>query len=498
MYFGGIFACPKAKEAIAFLKLRVGIKETETMDEDLDKLGQILDDQIQDETYISFSRNPYSCQAVKVETLGSLFSSCKSMDSEILVRTIKKKLNIPPKVEVGATWRTLKNKKKQQYPWNLEYPPPQAIHLEIDANYAPRYYDAFSELFGTGSEVRILGTQMRLVPCPSSPKGIGLPDNQMTNILIMHAKQQYFTNEHTVRLENNHIRQLDLYAEGPHGKGTLREWIMQQKPKNNDSKRIFVSIDKSWNKSSFVAVVVKEHYQEAINILNRMVPECLKRFGDRAYYWFTNMGIEIYKDVEWDPNTCTTTSKNDTKQALLVDEDIYEMGQDWKKKAEELANSKIPKRRPDEAATATLGISKPRDTRADDSDVRSFRSILRTGKYTHFAPDTKQGKDTAKDKDNVSEMSTSTKDQQETHNEQQDQNDDVSTTSTVNTTESTKIKLHEAQESNQQLLEMNQQLLDNKEQMLQEQEQLWKEMERLRMMVYSSRSTNRNKKQGTL
>ena len=205
MYFGGIFACPKAKEATAFLKLRVGIKDTDTMDNDIDQMGQILDDHIQDEMYISFSRNPYACQAVKVETLGSLFSSTRSMDSEILVRAIKKELEIPPKVELGATWRTLKNEKKQQYAWNSDYPPSQAIHLEIDANYAPKYYDAFSELFGTGSPVRILGTQMRLVPCPASPKGIGLSDNQMTNILIMHSKQQYFTNEHTICVENNHI-----------------------------------------------------------------------------------------------------------------------------------------------------------------------------------------------------------------------------------------------------------------------------------------------------
>ena len=140
MYFGGNFACPRAKEVISFLKLRIGIIDLGTMENDLDELGALLYDHFEDEQYISLGRNPYACQTVRVKTLGSLYVLTRLMDFQILVRAI--------------TWQILKNERKQQYPWNLDYPPPQALHVEINANYAPQYYNAFSELFRLGSEFR--------------------------------------------------------------------------------------------------------------------------------------------------------------------------------------------------------------------------------------------------------------------------------------------------------------------------------------------------------
>ena len=71
--------------------------------------------------------------------------------------------------------------------------------------------------------------------------------------------------------------------------------------------------------------------------------------------------------------------------------------------------------------------------------------------------------------------------------------DDVSTTLTVQTTESTQIRLHEAQSSNQQLVELNSKLLEDKQRMLEEQEKTRKEMEDLRKMMENLKQAQETK-----
>ena len=66
-------------------------------------------------------------------------------------------------------------------------------------------------------------------------------------------------------------------------------------------------------------------------------------------------------------------------------------------------------------------------------------------------------------------------------------NDNISTTSTVKMTKSTRVRLKEAQESNQELVEMNSKLLEDKKRMLVEQEQARAKMEQLQQMMQNMR-----------
>jgi hypothetical protein len=79
---------------------------------ELEEMGQELSESIAEEIGIFLSKNPYACQAVKVECIGWFFGSTKSIDSKKLVPALKEKLQIPDHVAIGVQWRTIKKENK--------------------------------------------------------------------------------------------------------------------------------------------------------------------------------------------------------------------------------------------------------------------------------------------------------------------------------------------------------------------------------------------------
>jgi hypothetical protein len=317
-------------------------------------------------------RNPYACQAVKSECLGWFYGSVKSIDSKVLVKKIIKAFNIPKNVSVGIQWRALKDENRKNYRWDPDNPPPQALHLDVDHNYAAAYAKPAGKLWRKGASKRVNGLQLRIIPCLGSARAIGLSDEQNTNCSLMSAKQQYFANSHTNRLESTHILNLDVEVESM----TLRRYLMSRAPKNEILQRLFVTVDKSWKGGTHTIITVKPYAAEAVKALSYMIPECIHIYGQAAAtLWFTTPGLLAYQNVKWDPSKRSTTSQSDRAARALVDEDLFGIGTTWK------LNAAVLKGTPQRPSTNSAAKAPPQPvqaalhSRATDHDVRSFGSI---------------------------------------------------------------------------------------------------------------------------
>jgi hypothetical protein len=235
-------------------------------------------------------------------------------------------LKIPAYVPIGIQWRTIKNENKKNYEWKEDKFPPQALHLDIDNNHTTRYTDAAAKLWKKGATNRVHGLQMRLIPCFGSNRAVAVSENEKHNMKLMAAKQQFFVNSYTVKIDNAHIMSLD----DPIHNATLRKYFMSRAPKASVIQRLFVSVDKSWKGNEFALVTVKPYAAEAIKALNCMIPECSHLYGvEAAKRWYSNAGLLAYQDVTWDPTKQSTTSHQDQETKALVDEDMFQIGTNW-------------------------------------------------------------------------------------------------------------------------------------------------------------------------
>jgi hypothetical protein len=143
----------------------------------------------------------------------------------------------------------------------------------------------------------------------------------------MMAKQQYFTNQHTLCVENSHILNLDVKVDSM----TLRRYLMSRAPHTEVLQRLFVAIDKSWKGETYTLITVQPCAAEATRALNNMIPECVHEYGiEAAKKWFTNICLEAYRQVKWDPSKRSTTSQQDRETRALVEEDLFGIGTNWK------------------------------------------------------------------------------------------------------------------------------------------------------------------------
>jgi hypothetical protein len=138
-YFSGYPNPKRGKPSKVYLKVRFVTKVPADLPSPLTQLGQELSEGIAEEMTVTLAKNCYACQAVKVECIGWFFGSTKSIDSQKLVPATGKTLQIPAYVAIGLQWRTIKNENRKNYVWDEDATPPQALHIDIDHNYANRY-----------------------------------------------------------------------------------------------------------------------------------------------------------------------------------------------------------------------------------------------------------------------------------------------------------------------------------------------------------------------
>ena len=374
----------KNKEEQLYLKVRFTTKQAKDLPFPLADLGKEIADSLEDKLQIRIFRNPYACQATKVTTLGWLWGSTKNLSESTLLPEIKKELKIPNNVAIGLQWRTIKNDKGRNYKWSENHkPPPQAIHIDMDEDYAPQFAGKMAKLFRKGSKKKPLSLHLRLVPCFSGYNSIAMDDKQRENTLLMAQKQHYFVNEHTTTLTSSHIQALDTPVSAIDNI-TLRQFLMGRAPENLCTQRLFVSVDKSWRPGNeHILVVPRIYSSQAIRILNNMIPECLFLYGEQASKWFTTTGLQAFKDVKWDRKTGKSTSQHAQETEAMVNEfDAFGMGNEWREATipgQEI-DGKISQR-PQLATqqnnnTNEATVQELLTQRANSSDIKSLGSIF--------------------------------------------------------------------------------------------------------------------------
>jgi hypothetical protein len=150
---------------------------------------------------------------------------------------------------------------------------------------------------------------------------------------------------------------------------------MSRAPKTSVIQRLFVSVDKSWRGNDFTLITVKPYAAEAVKALNCMIPECLHYYGEEAVKaWHSNAGLLAYKNVNWDPTKQSTTSHQDYATQALVEEDLFQIGSNWKMEAPIMQpQANCDKQQAQQKNYTVENLLASRNT---DTNVRSFGSAF--------------------------------------------------------------------------------------------------------------------------
>ena len=435
-------------------------------------LGQNLEN-LKDMFGFHLTANPIPCQSTRVSTIGWGYGTVKSTNADILASELRKALQIPEYISFGIQWRTIADQHGKKYPWpkdDADPRPPQALHFDMDDAYVAAWQAKFAKLFKKGSRKRVLHLQMRLVPCFTSQLGQTVSDVARKGIVYMAQKQAHLINNHIAKLTNTHILELD-HPVGDHY--TLRRYLMNKAPAHSVTARVFVSTDKAYRGTDHVLVTPKKYSEQALRILNNMIPECFHLFGPEAARWFTTTGLVAYKDTKWDPVNNVSTSIHDDIVNDLLDEDLWEMGDSWKSMPEptlETLNTNPANQ---------ITISNILDARAQqgvNEETESFGDIYgRSHSGTTIAPNRPSPQAaTAGRGNNRRVMFGDTSTEPGNHNRADDGT--ISTVATEVTTMSTRRTLRDQ-------LAINESLRNEGNQIAQERDQLRAELERLQAQL---------------
>ena len=441
---------------------------------DLSKLGDALLHAFSDLPFeVRFGRQPLHCQATKTACLGWLYGSTKSISEDTFLPAIRQALNIPTTVALGIQWRAISDKFGKRPPFDRDNPSPSAIHVDIDSRHAPTYQRAASNLWRHYDRQKDRpklpnDIQLRLVPCFSSAQCRSLTATATANITLMSSKQQFFITERIERLEVPFILLLDTPLSADNDI-TLRRAIMSRSPKNDPSKRLIHNIDFGWQDSRRAyATTVKPLLSEAYDFIASLIPEMVYRYGPSCQKWFSAEGLTTFESVTWDPEKMISVSAADNETQILVDEDLWGLGEDWR--------TDVTKKDILQEPTNELINQVTTRTLEDADDVHSFASTFGNKRPPKPLPadtgKTKQGGRVTLSTDVIDILNS-----KPSH----DKTDTCSMSTAAFTTESTRVKLKDARaQINHQRDELTQQAVELEELRL-ELEQLRKSTSHLKV-----------------
>ena len=108
------------------------------------------------------------------------------------------------------------------------------------------------------------------------------------------------------------------------------------------------------------------------------------KYGPDCQHWFTEDGLSYFANVTWNLDTLSTTSATDKITQDLVDEDLWDLGDDWKNLTSE--------RQPPTTGTSILKPQKSNRHRISihhleqDDDVQSFASAFGVERTSETSP----------------------------------------------------------------------------------------------------------------
>ena len=325
----GTYINPKEDGGNLYLNLRWVTYATPPVA--LDRFGMEVSDALRKHK-MSMNKQPFACQAVKSCCIGWFMYSTKHINSTAFITETRLALGIPITVPIGISYRSIVNEFGKKPPFNREDPPAAAIHLDIDEKFQMVYQQKAASLWRKNSRKRLPnGVQLRLVPCFSSPIGKSMPDEIRADAKTLAERQYFFVKEHIRTIDYHFISLLDTPISTSNTM-TLRRAMMARAPKDKPLSRLIHNVDQSWNQASkYIVTTVVGKEEEANRFLANLIPELLHDHGPESSKWFTSQGLSVYNDVRWNPKKGTTSSTNAKESAAMVEEDLWDLGDKWKK-----------------------------------------------------------------------------------------------------------------------------------------------------------------------
>lgn len=442
-----------------FLNVRFVVKKNAMVE--ARKLGTFLEDAFQglhatDPPMVT--KNPQPCQAPQTECLGWLFMSSKDIDENTFIPACREALQIHSNVALGMRWQAIALRNGKRPEWDKNNPPPSALHLYIDSKEAYRYRKKAADLWAKRPTLRQPNeVNLRIVPCFQGDRNFHTITKDTANAAIQMAqKQDYFLKEVLARLQVTWFTDIDLPlrpAEGANGL-TLRRILMSKNPVNNPTRRLFHNIDRSWergNNNKWIMTTSKQWSNEASNYVNKMIPEILHSYGNEARKWFTNDALACFEHATYDPRSGNLRSTDDQRVQGLVEEDVWDMGDNWKPKGQPRQEQVFEAGR--HRSTDRNQPSENNQPKAPDHDAQSLPSMgAAFGRQPQKEPNIPTPTTTV-----IQFDPTTTQTEQE-----HEQADDLTMSTMAKTTESTRRQLKQAKDTiaqqSEAMIQMQQEL----------------------------------------
>ena len=183
----------------------------------------------------------------------------------------------------------------------------KAMIIEVKREEKEEAYRVLGRIFSTSNNIKILGTEMRMIPVMSSD----LPSHTKRKIARMTHKQEQFLST-LVTKPCVYLSEIDYF--NTKLKTTLRDMIMNLEtlktfdPDGNPMK-IFLNVDYSNWHSSYVLTFPKHLEKEADDFIAQMPAYLQYVYGEEVLYMLTAEGAVKANESKWDEeNLCATSN----------------------------------------------------------------------------------------------------------------------------------------------------------------------------------------------
>ena len=247
-----------------------------------------------------------------------LMWSTERMDTEVLhnqvSQIIKKSTNenLQFSFNFGSIRKDTKQFNANSSKWN------RAIIIEAKREEKDRIYHYMGKIFSSKSNVKLLGTNMRLVPMMSND----LPSHTKSKIAHLVAKQEQFLSTLTVK-PCVFLNEIDYFNTTLNT--TMRDIIMDLETlkimdKKGNPMKVFLNVDYSQWHSSYVLTFPQHLESEADDYISQLPAYLHYVYGNEILMMLTAEGAAKAQTSKWDPEKLCATSTLDIELDAVTTE----------------------------------------------------------------------------------------------------------------------------------------------------------------------------------
>ena len=261
------------------------------------------------EWYHSINRERFAVAALQAchkEIVGWLLYSLRTMDAEILTKTLEQITKVP----IALRWMCISD---GSYAKGRDYSKdPRALHIECARENESTVKNILQKTYSSKATEFPLQVPLRYVP-------------QIQQLMDLQSRQKFhqlsnrqmgWTTQYQM-LSRDDIIEIDSPATDD-GK-TIREMIMDIK--NVDGESIFSSIDRKWNGQGYNFSYHPKFGDEGPVTIRGLYPRLHHNYGDRINRFFTPSAVMEGKNMTYDPITQAVSSMADETINDLMDAD---------------------------------------------------------------------------------------------------------------------------------------------------------------------------------